>query len=403
MDEKDRPKTWRDFLVQTSAQVAGGAVLAILIASLPYLVSQFSVVTTVVALGALGFGTSVVAFVFGFKRRHRLARQLMPTESVPITHDAQSPSSPFLLNLPIIGRNVEINIDLSLAMRADHEVRIGFGDLNARREALGLMSYYDALRYIPVSYSRETGKQGRFVIGVAPIDYSVFAMINDPMAPPEIRSSTLQRLLALKRISSSIRAEGKSGHVGLLGSQSCLVTSDKRILLRKRGANVLFARDRWDVSVSGFCGRDDVLGNGTQLDFSRTIEHETTREIGHVRGDPRRIQPVGLTRNLQTGAIDILAYWQIESTSMELARLLTMRPGSMNRVFDTEIKAIERYVWDSKNLIVNLGRSDISYAWTKCGVQAKDFEPQSLLCIDLTLERLMDQKKPSFLDAWEGI
>ena len=134
VDEKDRPKTWRDFLVQTSAQVAGGAVLAILIASLPYLVSQFSVVTTVVALGALGFGTSVVAFVFGFKRRHRLARQLMPTESVPITHDAQSPSSPFLLNLPIIGRDVEINIDLSLAMRADHEVRIGFGDLNARRE-----------------------------------------------------------------------------------------------------------------------------------------------------------------------------------------------------------------------------------------------------------------------------
>ena len=326
----------------------------------------------------------------------------MPTESVPITHDAQSPSSPFLLNLPIIGReDVEINIDLSLAMRADHEVRIGFGDLNARREALGLMSYYDALRYIPVSYSRETGKQGRFVIGVAPIDYSVFAMINDPMAPPEIRSSTLQRLLALKRISSSIRAEWKSGHVGLLGSQTCLVTSNKSIQKTRCQRPV---RSR---SLGRVCERFlRQRRRPRKWDTARFFANHQARDDARDRacpGESRRIQPVGLTRNLQTGAIDILAYWQIESTSMELARLLTMRPGSMNRVFDTEIKAIERYVWDSKNLIVNLGRSDISYAWTKCGVQAKDFEPQSLLCIDLTLERLMDQKKPSFLDAWEGI
>ena len=174
-------------------------------------------------------------------------------------------------------------------------------------KVLGLMSYYDALRYIPVSYSRETGKQGRFVIGVAPIDYSVFAMINDPMAPPEIRSSDAPASFGAEKnqLFHSCRVEEWACWPAGLTDVPCHLRQENSSQ-KTRCQRPVRSRSLGRVCERFLRTDDDVLGNGTQLDFSRTIEHETTREIGHVRGDPRRIQPVGLTKKSNTGAIE---YW----------------------------------------------------------------------------------------------
>jgi hypothetical protein len=294
------------------------------------------------------------------------------------------------------GFDVRVRGDAPL--RADALMRARFRELNAIREARGLVPYYDAVRFLPVGLPEWSPDEQKLVIEAVPIDYAVAALVIDPAAADDARRAGLELLHRVSGVQPYLRPHWAEGKMGLLGVQVCLVTADRRLLLRRRGDSVLFASGRWDVSVSGFAGSVDVV-DGWHVDVTRTVEHETYREIGHLRADPRTIRLLGVTHNWATGAYDVLACWVLEAETQDLLALLVRRRERGDRVFDTELRAIERYVWDTKNLIVNLDRHDVSAAWRECGVAPADFEPQSLLCIDLTLDLLTAAKDPRFLPA----
>ncbi len=281
-------------------------------------------------------------------------------------------------------------------LQATPQVVSTFVDLNMRREATGLMGYYDAVRFLPVTLPKQRHPGGPYEMEVVRVDYSLIALVSDPVSPATVRESVMRRISRLPNVDPAIRSEWREGRVGLLGTQLCLITSDRKILLRRRGVNVLFARNRWDVSVSGFCGTVDLDGESI-LNPCLTAEHETLREIGHVRADPRNLRMLGVVRNTNTGAFDILLAWETDSDSRAIMKLLTAKNARENTVFDTGVRAIERYVWDSKNLLVNLDAEDMEFAWDRCGVKAEDFEPQSLLCLDLTLRMFASDREHGFL------
>jgi hypothetical protein len=326
--------------------------------------------------------------------RRRLARQwsVRPPDAVEpgaSTYDDIRLLRQFVVDA--VGFTVRVRPEVQI--RADALVLSRFKELNAIRESRNLVPYYDAVRFLPVGLPEWVAQEHRFVVEAVRVDYAVAALILDPSAAADGRRACLALLEQVDGVAPYLRQHWRRGSLGLLGVQVCLVTSDLRLLLRRRGASVLFAIDRWDVSVSGFAGSADQLA-GAHVDVTRTVESETYREIGHLRADPRAIRLLGVTHNRVTGAYDVLACWKLDADVNDLLSLLIRRRAREGHVFDTEIKAIERYVWDSRNLIVRLDRCDVATAWRECGISEADFEPQSLLCIDRAFDLLVGPGRP---------
>ncbi|TDD25212.1 hypothetical protein E1287_37510 [Actinomadura sp. KC06] len=401
MTREPSEKWWKGVFLDASAQIAAGILIAIALALSSHLLNRLtwqSVTYMVYGLAGLALCTGGIKAV---KIRKGLTQRGRRYETSRVELPGQESLSSGKNGLDILadesigatGLHIRIR---DTELKASPQVVSNFVHLNTRREAAGLMGYYDAIRYLPVTTPRQRRPDGPYEMDVVRVDYSLIALVNDAASPTSVRESVTQRIDSLSDVDPEIRSEWHEDRVGLLGTQLCVITSDKKILLRKRGANVLFARNRWDVSVSGFCGTVDVDGDST-LNPCLTAEHETLREIGHVRADPRELRLTGVTRNKNTGAFDILMAWQTDTDSSDLMGLLTAKSAQENQVFATDIKAIERYVWDSKNLLVSLNRDDIEFAWHRCDIDVADFEPQSLLCLDLTLKIFANDQEQGFL------
>ncbi len=279
--------------------------------------------------------------------------------------------------------SLRIGLSSTVSFRSNAAVVAAFRQLNEARRAQELLPHYDAVRYLPLS-NPAFEPDGIVSWSVAAIDFSLIAALSDPQAPEEGRVSASE-ILKANAVPKNEMLSQPFKRIGILGIQVCLVTSDQRVLLRRRGENVLFARDKWDVSASGFCGSGHIVDGGL-LDPSLTVEYEIAMEIGQLMGDPRRIRMLGVFTNSTTGAVDVLAVWQLDSTTEDLMAALAIKKVSENSVFDTEIRALERYVWDSRNLIVPFRASVLRTAFRSCDIYGTDFEPQSLVCLTRALE-----------------
>lgn len=221
---------------------------------------------------------------------------------------------------------------------------------------------------------------------VAPIDFAISCLLNK--RDDYCENYLAQRMNPQKFINYKVDVIShkvfnlKNTHI--IGTQVCLISKEKEILLRKRGASLIFAEGRWDVSASGFCGYEDTI-NENLLFANYTINREVKDEIGDIRANPKRIRFTGLHFNKRTGATDILSFWQTETTSEEFIKLINSQYNGKEKKFTTKNKAVENYVWDSENLLVSLKRDEILESFRKYNIQISDFEPQSVICLQLTL------------------
>lgn len=281
---------------------------------------------------------------------------------------------------------IHANVHADLALKADKTIARAFDQLNERKRIRFEYEHYNATRFRLVHTPRKIARGTEIELALAPIDFACVALMKDPETSADIKRHIVSMIAKTERRLPQRPRESSFGSpkYDLLGTQISLITADGKTLFRERGASVLFARHRWDVSVSGFCGQLDSV-DSDRLDVGLTVENETRREIGRLRGDPRQIYFTGLHRNTKTGAIDLLAYWKIETTSQELAEVIGVGKGTRKGVFRTKNKAIEIYVWDTRNLIVEFSAPAIRDALSACKIGVSHFEPQSWLCTQLAL------------------
>jgi len=300
---------------------------------------------------------------------------------------------------------IDAYVYTDVAVKADETIARAFDRLNARLLSRRLKEYYNATRFRLVYPPQMMSRGTEIELALAPIDFACVALLRDPKTSNDVRRYLMSRITKRERKLPKLPRSRKPSfdfrNYDLLGTQICLITADGKTLFRQRGGNVLFAKHRWDVSVSGFCGELDLI-ESDRLDPALTVEHETRRELATLRGDPRQIYFTGLHRNTNTGAIDLLVYWKIEATSQELAEVIGVGEGTRKGVFRTRRKAIEPYVWDTKNLIVRFDAKTIKETFKACQIGALDFEPQSLLCIELALRALKGQSLGIEIGTSEG-
>ena len=108
--------------------------------------------------------------------------------------------------------------------------------------------------------------------------------------------------------------------------------------------------ERWDVSFSGYTGTNAF--NGEAFDLGITAEYELEYEIRTLSADPRNMGFTGMHFCQASGTTVMLGFWKIEARADELAACLSTKYRKHIPVFDTTIRAKEKYVWDSKNIIV---------------------------------------------------
>lgn len=374
------------FLKEIATQVISGLALLAAGSSISLLVSGLGLPW---ALGIGGALFAVTTSLYLGYRRFR-ARSPLPGKRsrTPLPAHTRNPlprsaegDSLGAASGPLSAVRVEVLEDVHIA--GDRITAAAFEKINDTRRNRGLLPYYDAVRFLPVSHPAREETTSEVCLEVARIDYSVYATLLDTDSP-EAREHALSLLRKADRSGFLAGYGCAETPIGLLGVQVCLVTSDQRLLLRRRGGNVAFARDRWDVSVSGFCGTVDV--SGERVNLVHTVRNEVERELGAVKADPRQIRLLGIFRNGSTGAFDVLCYWRTDLSSRDLVRLLTEKDTEQRAVFDTGVQALEEYVWDYKNLVVPAHPELVAHAWRQCRIRPEDFEPQSLACVDLTLE-----------------
>jgi hypothetical protein len=291
------------------------------------------------------------------------------------------------------GAQIHAHVYTDIGIEADETVLTAFSELNQRRRNRSLIEHFNATRFRVVQPVELTSGETEIELALAPIDFACVALMKDPETSSDVKRYVKDMITKKEeRLPRHLRPKEPSFGVpnyDLLGTQISLITADGKTLFRQRGSSVLFAKGRWDVSVSGFSGQIDFIAGTDLLDPGLTVQHETLREIGVLRCDPRQIHFTGLHRNTHTGAIDLLAYWQIETRSKELAGHIGI--GEEKTVFTTTRRAVESYVWDTRNLIVTFEANPIVEAFAACGIGVADFEPQSLLCVELALRAFNGQ------------
>jgi hypothetical protein len=142
------------------------------------------------------------------------------------------------------------------------------------------------------------------------------------------------------------------------------------------------------VSYSGYCGQDDRCSTG-DIDLGSTIEHELQNEIGALSADSRKMVLTGLHVNAKSGAVDVLCVWQLEANTAELVDQLSGKYPNLRKVFETTKKAVEPFVWDSENLIVDFSGPAIARALRRVSSSERDpvaLIPEAFVCLWRSLE-----------------
>lgn len=224
----------------------------------------------------------------------------------------------------------------------DAEVHAAFGRINALRREEGLQEQAAATRFRVIRPPRL--HEGRLEMDLAPINFAHFTILTDPRSDEPAREHVRQLLSDVAAgMPAGLESEDalfNAANPSPLGVEIVLITRDGKTLLRQRGASVLSAPRKWDVSVSGYCGEGDLAGDA--IDLGATAEIKARRKLGHLPGDPREIRFTGLYHDVRSGAMDVLGFWRLDMTAEELVRITTRR-------------AEEPFVWDSRDLLIDFG------------------------------------------------
>jgi hypothetical protein len=290
---------------------------------------------------------------------------------------------------------IEIKIHQKYSLQADTEILHRFKAVNTLVSNTGLIEHYNATRYRVISPIENDIKRCKLILHVAPIDFAVTFLNknNDEYCKKYIYE---KMNLLQKQIKKPIKFNHDLFNIfntNILGVQVCIITNDNYILFRKRGSNLFLAINRWDVSVSGFCGFEDS-NNDDLLFADRTILRETKDEIGEIRANPKGIRFTGLHFNKVSGAMDILAFWKTQITKAELIEMINTKHISEGKKFKTNQRAIEPYVWDSENILPPFGRDQILKYLSSEEIHLNDFEPQSLICTQFALDHYFPNDLP---------
>ena len=309
------------------------------------------------------------------------------------TNKARTASTdPLLSNSELVGpfclRGDKVVARVHDQFEPDYSSKIAtaFDRLNTRKTLAGFEGYFSGKRFRPIIPPKISS--GYLEINLTPLNYAFVALMKDEMADlgdRELAQLEIDKVAKTlpKRLISGDRRFNAYGH-SLLGTEVCLVTSDGFTLLRKRGKNVLTGRYRWDVSISGHPTPDDVVEN--RLDVAHTMSRETRNEIGGIDADPRNIVFRGFHRNIVSGDIDILASWSVDNTAEELKSLITKkRPDKRTRIFRTTEQPLEKYVWDTDNLLVEFNGPAILKAFQSENLTLGDLLPEAVVCLELAL------------------
>lgn len=261
-----------------------------------------------------------------------------------------------------------------------------FDELNNRKRGKGFEGYFPGQRYRPIT--PPIIRNGSLEIGLTPLNYAFVALMKDELSNTdsgELVQAELSRTAArLPKGLVSNDHRFNANNINLLGTEVCLITSDGFTLLRKRGKHVLTGRYKWDVSVSGHPTLEDVTDN--RLDLADTITREARNEIGEIDADQRRIIFTGFHRNILSGDMDILALWPIENNAEQIRQKITAKyPSKQTRIFRTTRPALEKYVWDTDNLLVEFSGSAILHSLQMENVNLDNFLPEALVCLELAL------------------
>jgi hypothetical protein len=268
------------------------------------------------------------------------------------------------------------------SLEVDGQMDVAFNELNIKRRRQGLTNYYRSTKFrlIAPPQSKATGIE----FHLAPMDYLHLSLLEEQDIPVEIKEHVRDQIQQVaNRIPKRLHSihpvlNGRNYHP--LGVEIAIVTQDKKTLLRRRSENVLLSTGKWDVSFSGYCDKKDKLSAG-ELDVALTVERELRNEIGGLAADPREIIFTGLHRNTETGATDILGFWEIEAKTDELVELLAEKYPGIKKAFETTKRAVEPFVWDSTNLIVDFDGPAISQA-----LEEITMIPEAFTCLQLSLE-----------------
>jgi hypothetical protein len=270
-------------------------------------------------------------------------------------------------------------------LNPDFTLLSAFDRLNEKRRRKGLLPHFPATRFRLIGPPRPIATV--VALNVAPMQFVMRALLYDSDVPDEIKARVHEKIeSAAKKVAKSRR--NSHSHFNErsaipLGVEIVLVTSDQKTLLRNRGKDVLTGALEWDISFGGYCGIDDLLP-GRELDPFGTVENELKNEIGTIPADPRKIRLTGLHRNSKSGAVDLLGFWEVQIDSEHLAALLADKYPGSTKIFRTTKKAAEQYVWDTKNLIVDLDAGAIRAALGGT-LSPKVLMPQGYTALDVAL------------------
>lgn len=300
------------------------------------------------------------------------------------SHRVSLPTQSEILARFICGRDrVSAHIHTKYEPPFSEELEKAFERLNLRKQAQGDLGYYLGQRFRIIKPPVIAAKGIR--LDLTPLNYGFVALMKDEQTDPATKVR-IQNILSEVRLPERLLSrDARFRHsYDLLGIEACLLTKDGYTLLRRRGASVLTGRHRWDVSVSGHPTDEDLYNGG--LDLARTVNRETSHEIGLLSADERRIQFLGLHRNREYGDIDLCAIWPISNSAKELgSRVATTTSRQRLNSFNTTARARERYVWNTKNIIVEFDGIQIRQALEANGLSLDDMLPESVVCLELAL------------------
>lgn len=278
--------------------------------------------------------------------------------------------------------NIAARVHTRAVLRANAAEAAAFEHLNQIRRSADKIPQYSSLRYRVVCRPTIARRRGRteFCLDLAEIDFIHFALLNEPGVDSACRRSVLERVrVATERLPKRMRDSDlppTSRNTGLLGVQMVLLTSDGYTLLRRRGFSVLENPGRWDVSFSGYTGTNAFENGG--FDIGTTTEFEFKNEVGSLPADPRHMRFTGIHFCEGTGTTVMLGYWAIEATATQLGQALSTKYKKSVPVFDTTTRASEKYVWDTRNMIVGFDAEKIA-ALLKATAPTLEEDPNMLV------------------------
>jgi hypothetical protein len=321
--------------------------------------------------------------------REEAAQQIEQLRTLPIVGTITD--SELLAQVRLFRNQVVAKIHHDYALDFDSYIGEALERVNIERRNTGLEEYFASTRYRIIRPPKVSSSD--IELHLAPMDFAYLILLKDPRVPAAVKANIREKI---SQVANRIPKHLRSNHSYLngynyfpLGIEIVLITKDGRTLLRKRGSSVLTETIEWDVAYSGYCGDADIIkSQQDKLDIAATITHERNREIGPMPADPREIVITGLHRNTRTGAIDILGYWKTEASTELLVSLLSKKHVGITRVFKTTEKALEAFVWDTNNLIVDFDWVEIDRALSQTKATIHHLIPEALICLMLASESL---------------